>query len=150
MATEILQKSRTNITAQTNSSSLTVGYEPNGEQGTYPGGTPEVLSNTYAASENCSGAEAVNLVLDVTGAPATAGEAEIWYRESEVSSSTEFTRWKYSHTVGDTISTTDNVLYDAGMFYLKARYTELAVVARTNAIATCILTATPKLMEAQA
>ncbi len=145
MATEILQKSRTTLEAQGNATALTADYEPTDESGTYTGDTPLVLDNTYGASENCAGAEALNLQLDVTTAPGTLAGAQIWYSESE--DGTNYTYYKYSHTVGNDIATSVD-LYDAGLFYLKAQYTKLVVMA-TGYGFNADLFATPKLMEAQ-
>jgi len=80
-------------------------------------------------------------------AQATAGGAEIWYSESE--DGTNYTRYRYSHTVGETLSTTDDLYYDAGIFVLKAQYTKLAVNAVDYDIPDCTLMAYPKLPELQ-
>ena len=145
MANEVLQKSRDTITAQTNSSTLDTDYDPN--SGSYTGGTPAVIDNTYdGGSENAKGAEYLNLELNVTNAPATAGTAEIWYAQSE--DGTNYTRYKYSHTVGEDIGTTA-ARYDAGVFVLSAQYTKLAVHAQGYDIDACTLYATPKLAEIQ-
>lgn len=149
MANEILQKSRVTITAQDNSSSLDETYDPN--SGSYTGGTPTVIDNTYdGGSENAKGAEILNLELLVTTGPTTDGGAEIWYSTSE--DGTNYTRFKYSHTVGDDIIATtggDGYRYIAGIFVLTAQYTKLAVNAVDYDIGDCTLYATPKLMEAQ-
>ena len=153
MANEILQKSRTRITAQTNytSTAFKAGEYPTdatwNTSGNYYGGEPTVIDNTYdGGSENSKGAMFLSLELDVTDAPASAATAEIWYSVSE--DGTNYTRWKYSHTVGDTIQTTA-ARYSAGIFELTAQYTKLAVVAISFDIDAATLYATPKLVELQ-
>ncbi len=149
MANEVLLKSRAEITAQDNSSSLNSSYDPN--SASYTGGTPAVLDNRIsAASGQPQGADSLNLILLVTTGPATAATAEIWYSESE--DGTNYTKYKYSHTVGDSIEITtagDRIYYDAGEFVLTAQYTKLAVKAGGYAIADCTLFAYPKLHEIQ-
>ena len=146
MANEILQKARSTITAQDNTASLDETYDPN--SASYTGGTPAVIDNTYdGGSENAKGADYVNLMLHIIDAPATAGGAQIWYSESE--DGTNYTLYKYSHTVGDAIGTTDGIYYDAGVFFLKAQFTKLAVNAVSYDIVDCTLFATPKLSEVQ-
>lgn len=141
MPNEILQKSRTRITAQGNGTALTATYNPS--SGSYTGDTPTTLDNTYDG--NCKGADFFQLELDVTSAPATATTAQIWYRGSE--DGTNYTGWKYSHTVGDNI-TTSAARYDAGLFSMSFQYVQLAVMAVTYGF-TAALYVTPKLMEAQ-
>jgi len=144
MANEILQKSRPPITPQA-SGVLTAGFDPN--SGSYTGGTATVIDNTYdAGTENSRGSEWVNLQLNVTNAPATAATAQIWYRGSE--DGVNYTRFKYSHTVGDSILAATVALYDAGMFQLSYQHTELKVMAISYGF-TANLLATPKLMELQ-
>jgi hypothetical protein len=146
MANEILIKSRAAITAQDNTASLDASYDPN--HASYTGGTPEEIDNTYdGGTENAKGADYLNLILFVDDAQATAGGAEIWYSESE--DGTNYTRYRYSHTVGETLSTTDDLYYDAGIFVLKAQYTKLAVNAVDYDIPDCTLMAYPKLPELQ-
>jgi len=143
MAAEIWVKSLSTITAQDNTSSLDETYDPN--SGSYTGGTSTVINQT--SGENAAGAEMLNLILFVDDAPATAGGAEIWYSESE--DGTNYTNYRYSHTVGEEIGTTDDIYYDAGLFMLTAQYTKLAVNAVDYDIVDCTLYATPKLMESQ-
>lgn len=144
MANEILQKSRTRITAQGNATVLTADEDPN--SGSYTGDTPATLDNTYdAGTENCKGADYLQLELDVTTAPSTAGTAQIWYRGSE--DGANYTKWKYSHTVGDDITTSID-RYDGGLFALSYQYTQLAVVAINYGFNADLL-ATPKLRELQ-
>ena len=149
MANEILLKSRAVITAQDNTANLDETFDPN--HASYTGGTPTVIDNTYdAGTENAKGADYVNLILLVTTGPATLAGAEIWYSESE--DGTNYTQYKYSHTVGDDIIITtagDLLRYDAGMFVLKAQYTKLVVNAALYDIPDCTLFAYPKLYEAQ-
>jgi len=146
MANEILQKSRATITAQA-SGALAAGFDPS--SGSYTGGAATPIDNTYdAGTENSKGSEWVNLQLNVTATahatlPAT---AQVWFRGSE--DGTNFTRWKYSHTVGDSILAATIALYDAGMFQLSYQYTELKVMAISYGF-TADLKATPKLMELQ-
>jgi len=91
MANEVLQKSRSTITAQDNSSSLDETYDPN--SASYTGGTPTVLDNRIAAGAGePKGADILKLELLVTTGPGTAGGAEIWYSESE--DGTNYTRYK--------------------------------------------------------
>lgn len=143
MANEILQKARTAITAQGNGTALTADVDPNGS---YTGDTPVILDNTYdGGSENCKGADYLNLELNVTTAPSTAATAEIWFSESE--DGTNFTKWRYSHSIGDDIATSV-ARYIGGLFFLKANYTKLAVVANSYAF-NAALYATPKLVEVQ-
>jgi len=154
MATsEIRQKSRTRITAQTNYSGtgFKAGEYPTdttwNTSGNYYGGTPTVIDNTFdGGTENGLGAMFLNLELDVTDAPATAATAEIWYSTSE--DGTNYTLWKYSHTISESILTTAN-RYAAGLFELTAQYTKLAVAAISYDIDAATLYVTPKLYEAQ-
>lgn len=145
MANEIRLKSRTTITAQDNTAALTAGYDPT--SGSYTNlAAVTVIDNTYdGGSENGLGASFLALELNVTAAPSTAATAEIWYSVSE--DGTNYTRYKYSHTVGDSILTSTN-RYSAGLFELSAQYTKLAVVAVGYAF-TAQLLATPKLAEIQ-
>jgi len=146
MATsEIRQKSRARITAQAGGTALTAGVNPNGS---YTGGAATPIDNTYdGGSENALGAMFLNLELDVTAAPSI-GEAtaEIWYRGSEDNST--WSKWKYSHTIGEPIVITTATRYAAGLFELIYQYTELKVVAVGYAF-TATLLATAKLYEAQ-
>ena len=145
MANEALVKSRTRIEAQGNATALTATYDPN--SGSYTGDTPAVLDNTYdGGSENCKGAEILNLELDVTTVPSADAVAQIWYSQSE--NGTNYSRWKYSHTVGEDILNAAVDLYDAGKFVLTAQYTKLAVMAVDYAFNADLLV-TPKLMELQ-
>ena len=145
MATEFRQKSRTRFTAQS-SSALTAGQYPG--DGSYSATTNcTTLDNTYdGGSENCLGADYVNLELDVTSAPTTAATAEVYWRGSE-DGGTNWTDWRYSHTVGTNIKITAD-RYSAGMFMLKYQVTQLAV-ASVGYDFTSTLYATPKLIEAQ-
>jgi hypothetical protein len=145
MANEILQKSRARFPAQANTNELVVDQDPNG---TYAGATPTVISNTYAASENAKGAEVLQLELDVTTHAGGVAGAQIWYSISEIAVDSGFTKWKYSHTLGEDIESAEVDLYDAGIFQLIAKYTKLAVVAKL-VVFNATLYATPKLMEAQ-
>jgi len=145
MASEILLKSRAVVTAQANTAALTAGYDPN--SGSYTNlGAVIVLNNGYAASENCKGAHFLSLELNVTAAPSTQATAEVWYSVSE--DDTNYTYWKYSHTIGDPILITTARRYDGGIFELSAKYTKLAVKSVSYAF-TAALLATPKLYEAQ-
>lgn len=143
MSNEILQKSRTRITAQA-SGALTADYDPS--SGSYTGGAATTLDNTYdGGSENCKGADVCQLELDVTVAPTTQGEAQIWWRGSE--DGTNWTKWKFSHTVGDDIATSTD-RYDAGVFALMYQHTQIKVMAIDYGF-TSTLYATPKLPEVQ-
>ena len=144
MANEVLIKSRAAITAQDNTASLDEDYDPN--HASYTGQAPTVIDNTIGAT-NGNGADYLNLILFVDDAQATAGGAEIWYSESE--DGTNYTQYRYSHTVGETLSTTDDLYYDAGIFVLKAQYTKLAVNAVSYDIPDCTLFAYPKVAEIQ-
>lgn len=145
MPSEALQKSRSRITAQAGGTALTADEDPN--SGSYTGGAATTIDNTYdAGTENAKGADRLNLELDVTADPATAAVAEIWYRGSENNS--DWTQWKRSHTVGDSILASGTPWYDAGLFYLEYQYTQLKVVALNYAF-TAVLYATPKLSEGQ-
>lgn len=143
MPTEIRRKSRARITAQS-SSALVAGQYP--EDGSYSAtANCTTLDNSIAVgTENCLGAEIVNLELDVTAAPGTAATAAIYSRESE-DGGTTWTDWRYSHTVGASIKTTAD-RYSAGIFELVGDYTQLAVAA-VGYNFTSVLYATPKLME---
>ncbi len=145
MANEILKKSRSRITAQS-SSALTADQYP--EDGSYSADSNcTTLDNTYdGGTENCKGADFVNLELDVTSAPATAGSADIYYRGSE-DGGTTWTDWRYSHTVGKAIATSAD-RYDAGIFVLTYQAVQLAVAATAYGF-TSVLYATPKLPELQ-
>ena len=142
MPNEILVKSRARITAQANGTALTAAKDPNLD---YTGDAPAVLNNTIAAV-NCKGADSLQLELEVTTHAGGATTAEIWYSISE--DGTNYTYWKYSHTVGNTIASAATGMFDAGIFVLSAQYTKLAVVARAVAFNANLL-ATPKLYEAQ-
>lgn len=145
MANEIRQKSRTRITAQS-SSALTAGQYP--EDGSYSATSNcTTLDNTYdGGSENCLGAEIVNLELDVTSAPSTAATAHIYWRGSE-DGGTTWTDWRYSHTVGKSIRTTAD-RYSAGVFVMTYQAVQLAISSIGYGF-TSTLYATPKLMEVQ-
>lgn len=144
MANEILQKSRTRITAQGNGTALTADEDLN--SASYTGDTSATIDNTYdGGSENGQGADFLQLELDVTSAPSTAAGAQIWWRGSE--DGTNYTQWKYSHTVGDDIALSA-ARYDGGLFSLSYQYTQLAVMAVDYAF-TAALYATPKLSEVQ-
>ena len=145
MANEVLQKSRDRFAAQS-ASALTADQYPG--DGSYTLTTNcTTLDNTYdGGSENCKGADYVNLELDVTNAPSTAASADIYYRGSE-DGGTTWTDWRYSHTVGKAIATSAD-RYAAGMFVLMYQSTQLAVAAN-NYDFTSALYATPKLMEIQ-
>ena len=146
MANEVLIKSRAAITAQDNTASLDATYDPN--SASYTGQAPTVIDNRISGgSDNAKGADYLNLILFVDDAQATAGGAEIWYSESE--DETNYTRYRYSHTIGETLSDTDDLYYDAGIFVLKAQYTKLAVHAVGYDIPDCTLFAYPKLPELQ-
>jgi len=145
MANEVLQKSRDRFAAQS-ASALTADQYPG--DGSYTLTTNcTTLDNTYdGGSENCKGADYVNLELDVTNAPSTAASADIYYRGSE-DGGTTWTDWRYSHTVGKAIATSGD-RYAAGMFVLMYQSTQLAVAAKDYGF-TSALYATPKLMEIQ-
>jgi len=143
MANEVLLKSRARITAQGNGTALTADVDPNGS---YTGDTPVILNNKYTGTENCKGAEALQLELDVTTHLGGDTSAEIWYTISE--DGTNYTKWRYSHSIGETILDATTPRVDAGIFSLSAQYTKLAVVARDVAF-NANLYATPKLMEIQ-
>ena len=131
MTTEILQKTRTTITAQGDGTALTAEKDPN--DAGYTGDSPATLDNQVAAAAGQpKGAYALDLELDVTTGPSTAAVAKIYYRTSRNNS--DWTRWRYSHTVGEAILT-DAELYRAGLFYLSANYTQLAVMADNYAFA---------------
>ena len=146
MANEVWVKSLSTITAQDNTAILDATYDPN--SASYTGGTPEVIDQS--SGENAAGAEMVNLELLVTQGAATDCTAEIWSSESE--DGTNYTEYKYSHKVGDTIIQTtggDGNRYDAGLYDLKAKYTKLAVNSSGDDIDDCTLYATPKVPEIQ-
>ena len=144
MANEILQKSRTRIEAQGNTTALTADENPN--SGSYTGDTPISLDNSIdATGDNPRGAEYLRLELNVTTPPTSEAFAQVWWRGSEDNSN--WTKWKYSHSVADSIATTSD-RYDSGMFLLSYKYTELAIVANDYAF-NASLFATPKLMEVQ-
>lgn len=127
MANEIRQKSRTLVQLQGNTAALTAGEDPN--SGSYTGDTPVTLDNTFdGGSENGLGADYLQLELDVTTAPGSTASAEVWFRGSN--DDINYTRWKYSHTIGDDILTSA-ARYDGGVFELTYQYTDLAIVART-------------------
>jgi len=144
MANEILQKSRDTIPAQA-SGPLAAGIYPY-DTVNYTGGAATVINNTLG-TENSKGAEWLNLQLNVTIPHATLpATAQIWFRGSE--DGVNYTRFKYSHTVGDSILAATVALYDAGMFQLSYQYTELKVMAVSYGFTSTLL-ATPKLMELQ-
>lgn len=145
MATsELRNKARDRITAQA-SGGLTAPYDPT--SGSYTGGTTTTIDNTYSeGTENGRGADYLVLELDVTTAPAAVSTAEIWWRGSN-DGGTKWTKWKYSHTIGESILTVAD-FYAAHSFGLKYNWTELKVVAVDSSF-TSTLYATPKLTEAQ-
>lgn len=159
MVAEILLKSRAAITCQAKNATYAfqAGEYPtdatwNTGDTVYCGGTPTVIDNTYdGGSENAKGADYLNLILLVTTGPTTtATTVQVWYSESE--DGTNYTQYKYSHTVGDTIAITtagDGVRYDAGVFVLKAQYTKLALATVTTDVPDMTLYGYPKLYEAQ-
>jgi len=158
MTSEILLKSRASITCQVKNASygFQAGEVPtdatwNTNDTVYCGDTPTVIDNRISGgSDNGKGADYVNLILLVTTGPATLATVQIWYAESE--DGTNYTQYKYSHTVGDSIviSTAGNGFrYDAGVFVLTAQYTKLVLAAVGYDIPDMTLYAFPKLYEAQ-
>ena len=153
---EVLIKSRAVITCQAKNATYAfqAGEFPtdatwNTNDTVYCGGTPTIIDNTYNdGTENGKGADYLNLHLLVADAPATAATVQVWYSESE--DGTNYTQYKYSHTVGDTIGTTDGFRYDAGMFVLKAQYTKLVLAAVGYDIPDMTLLGYPKLNTIQA
>ena len=147
MASEILVKTRTVIEAQANTTALTAGADPNNGGGTYTGATPVVIDNRLTGgSDNSKGAHFLNLELNVTTHSGGDATAEIWYCTSKDASN--YTKWRYSHTVGETILSAATPRCDAGIFELSALCYKLVVVARTVAF-TATLSATPVLYEGQ-
>lgn len=155
MANEILVKNRTVITAQQNYQTGPVAWKANeyptdttwNTPGAYYGADPAEINNTIG-STNAKGAHFLKLILVVTTGAATPGaSAQIWSSESY--DGTNYTKWKYSHTVGELITDADGVYYDAGIFELAAPYTKLAVAAITYDIDDGDLLAIPMLYEAQ-
>lgn len=146
MATsELRNKARDRITAQANGA-LTASYDPT-DTINYTGGAATTIDNTYSeGTENSLGADYLVLELDVTTPPAAETSAEIWWRGSN-DDGTKWTKWKYSHTVNESILTAAD-FYAALTFGLKYNWTELKVVAVDSSF-TSTLYATPKLIEAQ-
>ena len=141
---ELRNKSRERFIAQA-SGALTAPHAPT--SASYTGGAATTLDNTYGVgTPNCMGADYLVLELDVTTPPAAITTAEIWWRGSN-DGGTKWTRWKYSHTIGESILTTAD-FYGANSFALKYDLTELNVVAVGSSF-TSTLYATPKLIEAQ-
>ena len=104
MANEVLLKSRAEITAQDNSSSLNPSYDPN--SASYTGGTPAVLDNRIsAASGQPQGADSLNLILLVTTGPATAATA---------AEATAFPRLSGSEIPGAPMGRTEGCRYRTG------------------------------------
>ena len=158
MTSEILLKNRTVITAQQNYQTGPVAWKA-GEvptdatwntSGAYYGALPTVINNTIA-TVNGKGAHFLKLILAVTtGATsdtAPGATAQIWYSESYDDSA--YTKYRYSHTVGEVITSADGVYYDAGIFELSAPYTKLVVAAVTYDIDDGDLLAIPMLYEGQ-
>ena len=155
MANEILLKNRTIITAQQNYQTGPVAWKANeyptdatwNTSGAYYGADPIVINNTIG-TVNSKGAHFLKLILAVTiGAATTGASAQIWYSESY--DGTNYTKYKYSHTVGELITDVDGVYYDAGIFELTAPYTKLVVAAVTYDIDDGDLLAIPMLYEVQ-
>jgi len=146
---EVLNKARSRATAQS-ASSLTAGEYPGDSVYDSPSSLTAnctTLDNTYdGGTENAQGADYLVLELDVTSAPATDAVAHIYWRGRKASGS--WTKWKYSHTVADTILDDGADLYDAGLFELMYDETQLAVAAVDDDF-TSVLYATPKLMAIQ-
>ena len=91
-------------------------------------GNVTTLDRTHdGGSENMIGCSDVTLLLDVTAEPSTDATAEVWYRISQ--DGTDWSDWRYSHTVGATIASAAADLYDAGLFELVAPYCELKIKA---------------------
>lgn len=149
MANEILQKARERFAAQS-SSALTSGEYPGDSVYDDPSsltGNCTTVDNTYdGGSENAKGADYLVLELDVTTAPSADATAKIYWRGRKIDGS--WTKWKYSHTVNETILDDGADLYDAGTFVLVYDETQLAVAAVDDGF-TSVLYATPKLYESQ-
>lgn len=139
---EILKASRDTFVAQGNSAALSAGLDPN--EPAYTGDTPATIDNRHletATGSVTKGADYLNLELEVTAAHATNNAVtEVWYQEAE--DPLKWSKWKYSHTIPDSIIAAVVDHYDAAAFELNARYTKLAVVS-DNAI-NANLIATPK------
>lgn len=155
MANEILLKNRTIITAQQNYQTGPVAWKANeyptdatwNTSGAYYGADPTIINNTIG-TVNGKGAHFLKLILAViTGAATTGASAQIWSSESY--DGTNYTKYKYSHTVGELITDADGVYYDAGIFELTAPYTKLVVAAITYDIDAGDLLAIPMLYEVQ-
>ena len=145
MATEILQKSRSRITAQS-SSALTADEYPGDGSYTLTSNCTTIDNKYTGGSENGKGAEYLQLELDVTSAPGTAAVAKIYWRGTN-DGGTKWTKWKHSHTVGGDIETSAD-FYDAGLFVLTYKEIQLAVSAVDYGF-TSVLYATPNLPEVQ-
>jgi len=145
MPTELRKKSRDRITAQS-SSALTAGQYPG--DGSYSLTTNCLtINNAYSAgTENGLGASLVVLELDLTNVakPTADASAKIYSRGRKAGGS--WTKWKYSHTVPDTLIATTVDLYDAALFELMYDEVQLAVAA-VGYDFDCTLYATPTLME---
>ena len=153
---EVLIKSRAVITCQEKNATYAfqAGEVPtdatwNTNDTVYCGGAPAVIDNTYNdGTENGKGADYLNLHLLVTDAPATAATVQVWYSESE--DGNNYTQYQYSHTIPETISTTDGIRYKAGEFKLVANFTKLALAAVGYDIPDMTLLGYPKLNAIQA
>lgn len=145
MANEVLQKARSRVAVQT-SSALTANEYPG--DGSYTL-TTNCVSIDNASGENGDGCDYLVLELDLTNAsyPTTAATAAIYWRGTN-DGGTTWTKWKYSHSVGDSLIASTADRYDAGMFSMTYTEVELAVSAIGYGF-TSALYATPKLMEIQ-
>ena len=144
MANEIRKKFRTKFTAQAAGTYVVDATPLTGSSG----GATTLCDLTYdGGSENVLGADLLQLVLNVTAAPATTAAAEIWYRGSTDTAQTDVTNWKYSHTVGEDIDTTAKS-YDAGIFDANFPVIELSA-AGTLYVFSGNLVAIPILPEVQ-
>lgn len=134
MANEIRKKFRAAITAQA-SAAITADA--------FSGGSETVLDNTYdGGSENCLGAEFVELYLNVTSGPTSAASAEVWAAHSH--DGTNYTAYEY---VASVEVPTGTGLYFVGYMALSS-YNKLKIKAIDYGF-TAALTAVPVLMEAQ-
>lgn len=131
MANEIRVKRLSEITAQA-SAAITANA--------FSGGSQTAVTQT-----NAPGAQALDLYMDVTSAPSTAAEAEIWREASR--EGTTYTAAELVLKVPNSI-TTSAALYYAGRMWDLQAYEKLKVKA-INYGFTAVLYAVPVLPEVQ-
>jgi len=132
---EIRKKLRTAFIAQA-SAAITAGA--------FSAGAETPLDNTYDdGTENCRGADQVRMSVNVTAAPATASNAEIWTAKYD-DENTKYEAYEYALSVDIPITDTDSrsagfIVLDSGL--TKAKIKAIGYAFTAELIATPILPA---------